>query len=301
MDLAELKNMDIKDLLSKFKGSGGILDDKKLLVKFGIGFGSIIIFLIIYYVFVSPEVYDRKTRIDVMNKNHNKIAEYNNNIVRLEHLIKKLKPKFDENSKLFHSRKEVEDLYQNISKFATINGLTIIDIKKNERKAVINKEGKQMSVNIQDNQNQDNQNQDNQNMITEIMEQYNIDKWVLDELRYNKRIRGMSGEDTVKQHKEDWENNILEEQLYQIYDLIQNSYNPNSAKPLYYIIPVSYKIQGNFGSSSSPGYLIFRKALSKLNKVVNFDAETITVEKETGLILSEVTLSTVGLPDEYGN
>ena len=214
-------------------------------------------------------------------------------MVRLKHLVKKLKPKFDENSKLFHSRKEVEDLYQNISKFATINGLTIIDIKKNERKAVINKEGKQTSVNIQDNQ-----NQDNQNMITEIMEQYNIDKWVLDELRYNKRIRGMSGEDTVKQYKEDWENNILEEQLYQIYDLIQNSYNPNSAKPLYYIIPVSYKIQGNFGSSSSPGYLIFRKALSKLNKVINFDAETITIEKETGLILSEVTLSTVGLPDE---
>ena len=296
MDLAELKNMDIKDLLSKFKGSGGILDDKKLLVKFGIGFGSIIIFLIIYYVFVSPEVYDRKTRIDVMNKNHNKIAEYNNNIVRLEHLIKKLKPKFDENSKLFHNRKEEQDLYQNIIKFTAINGLTIVGYEKNERKAVMNKEGKQTSVNIQDNQ-----NQDNQNMITEIMEQYNIDKWVLDELRYNKRIRGMSGEDTVKQYKEDWENNILEERLYQIYDLIQNSYNPNSAKPLYYIIPVSYKIQGNFGSSSSPGYLIFRKALSKLNKVINFDAETITIEKETGLILSEVTLSTVGLPDQYEN
>ena len=305
MDLAELKNMDIKDLLSKFKGSGGILDDKKLLVKFGIGFGSIIIFLIIYYVFVSPEVYDRKTRIDVMNKNHNKIAEYNNNIVRLKHLVKKLKPKFDENSKLFHNRKEEQDLYQNIIKFTAINGLTIIGYEENERKAVINKEATQTSVNIQDNQNQDNQNQDNQNqdnqnMITEIMEQYNIDEWVLSELRYNKRIRGMSREDTVKQYKEDWGNNILEEeQLYQIYDSIQNSYNPNSAKPLYYIIPVSYKIQGNFGSSSSPGYLIFRKALSKLNKVINIDAETITIEKETGLILSEVTLSTVGLPDEY--
>ena len=105
MDLAELKNMDIKDLLSKFKGSGGILGDQKLLVKFGIGFGSIIIFLIIYYAFVSPEVYDRKTRINEMNKNHNKIAEYNNNIVRLNHLIKKLKPKFDENSKLFYNKK----------------------------------------------------------------------------------------------------------------------------------------------------------------------------------------------------
>ena len=229
MDLAELKNMDIKDLLSKFKGSGGILGDQKLLVKFGIGFGSVVIFLIIYYVFVSPEVYDRKTRIEVMNKNHNKIAEYNNNIVRLNHLIKKLKPKFDENSKLFHNRKEEQDLYQNIIKFTAINGLTIIGYEENERKAVINKEATQTSVNIQDNQNQDNQNQDNQNMITEIMEQYNIDEWVLNELRYNKRIRGMSGEDTVKQYKEDWGNNIPE-QLNEIYDLIQNSYNLNSAK-----------------------------------------------------------------------
>ena len=293
MDLAELKNMDIKDLLSKFKGSGGILDDKKLLVKFGIGFGSVVIFLIIYYVFVSPEVYDRKTRIDVMNKNHNKIAEYNNNIVRLNHLIKKLKPKFDENSKLFYNKKEAQDLYQKIIKFAAINGLSIIGYEENERKAVINKEATQASVNIQDDQ-----NQDNQNMITKIMEQYNIDEWVLNELRYNKRIRGMSGEDTVKQYKEDWENNILEEQLNEIYDLIQNSYNLNSANPLYEKIPVTYKIQGNFGSSTSKGYLLFRKALSKLNKVVNFDAETITIEKETGLILSEVTLSTVGLPDE---
>ena len=218
MDLAELKNMDIKNLLSKFTGGEGILGDKKLLVKFGIGFGSIIIFLIIYYAFVSPEVYDRKTRIDVMNKNHNKIAEYNNNIVRLKHLVKKLKPKFDENSKLFHSKKEAQDLYQNIIKFTAINGLTIIGYEENERKAVINKEATQTSVNIQDNQ-----NQDNQNMITEIMEQYNIDEWVLSELRYNKRIRGMSREDTVKQYKADWENNILEEQLYQIYDLIQNN------------------------------------------------------------------------------
>ena len=293
MDLAELKNMDIKDLLSKFKGSGGILGDQKLLVKFGIGFGSVVIFLIIYYVFVSPEVYDRKTRIDVMNKNHNKIAEYNNNIVRLNHLIIKLKPKFDENSKLFYNKKEAQDLYQKIIKFAAINGLSIIGYEENERKAVINKEGKQTSVNIQDNQ-----NQDNQNMITEIMEQHNIDEWVLNELRYNKRIRGMSGEDTVKQYKEDWGNNIPEEQLNEIYDLIQNSYNLNSANPLYEKIPVTYKIQGNFGSSTSKGYLLFRKALSKLNKVVNFDAETITIEKETGLILSEVTLSTVGLPDE---
>ena len=73
-------------------------------------------------------------------KNHNKIAEYNNNIVRLNHLIKKLKPKFDENSKLFYNEKEAQDLYQKIIKFAAINGLSIIGYEENERKDVINKE-----------------------------------------------------------------------------------------------------------------------------------------------------------------
>ena len=132
MDLAALKNMNLKDLLSKFTGGGGILADKKLLVKFGIGFGSIIIFLIIYYAFVSPKVNDRKARIDVMNENQNKITEYTENIVNLEKLIKKIEPEFIKNSKLFHSRKEVEDLYQNISNFAMTNGLTIVNLEKAE-------------------------------------------------------------------------------------------------------------------------------------------------------------------------
>ena len=42
MDLASLKNLDVKDLVSKLKGAD-LLSNKKLLIKFGIGFGSIII------------------------------------------------------------------------------------------------------------------------------------------------------------------------------------------------------------------------------------------------------------------
>ena len=43
MDLSSLKNLDVKDLVSKLKGAD-LLNNKKLLIKFGIGFGSIIIF-----------------------------------------------------------------------------------------------------------------------------------------------------------------------------------------------------------------------------------------------------------------
>ena len=52
MDLANLKNIDLKDIVAKLK-SGGIAD-KKLLIQFGVGFGAILIFLIGYYAFVSP-------------------------------------------------------------------------------------------------------------------------------------------------------------------------------------------------------------------------------------------------------
>ena len=233
MNLDAIKNLDIKDLLSKFKGGGGILDDKKLLVKFGIGFGSILLFLIIYYAFVAPIVKNQEIKINEMNDNKNKITEYTENIINLKKLVKKIEPEFIKSSKLFHNKKEVEDLYQNISKFAMSNGLTIINIKKNEPKAVMGKQATQATEINQDNQNQE--NQDNQ---------------------------------------------------------VVN--DPNLAKPLYYKIPVSYKIKGNY-----LGYLKFRRALSKSNKVINFDLETITVEKETGLILSEGTISIVGLPNEY--
>ena len=235
MNLDAIKNLDIKDLLSKFKGGGGILDDKKLLVKFGIGFGSILLFLIIYYAFVAPIVKNQEIKINEMNDNKDKITEYTENIINLKKLVKKIEPEFIKSSKLFHNKKEVEDLYQNISKFAMSNGLTIINIKKNEPKAVMGKQATQATEINQDNQNQENQNQENQ---------------------------------------------------------VVN--DPNSAKPLYYKIPVSYKIKGNY-----LGYLKFRRALSKSNKVINFDLETITVEKETGLILSEGTISIVGLPNEY--
>ena len=130
MDLSNLKNIDVNDLFNKLKSGG--LADKKLLIKFGIGFGAVLIFLIIYYIFVSPKIASQEEKIKIMNENREKIIEFNNNIGKLEKAVKKLKPEYEKNSKLFHSKKEVEDLYQNISKFALLNGLSIINLKKSE-------------------------------------------------------------------------------------------------------------------------------------------------------------------------
>ncbi len=134
MDLSSLKNIDVNDLFNKLKSGG--LADKKLLIKFGIGFGAVLIFLIIYYVFVSPVVSAQKEKLKIMSENKEKIIEFNNNIGSLKDAVTKLEPEYEKNSKLFHSKKEVEDLYQNISKYALLNGLSIINLKKSEAKPV---------------------------------------------------------------------------------------------------------------------------------------------------------------------
>ena len=156
MDLAALKNLDVKDLVSKLKGTD-LLNNKKLLIKFGIGFGSIIIFLIIYYVFVSPIVKSQNEKISLMNENITKIEEFKNNILTLKKTIKEREPEFKKNSKLFHSKKEVEDLYQNISNFALGNGLSIVNIKKGEPVAVANNNSAENTTGDQSTENSGNE------------------------------------------------------------------------------------------------------------------------------------------------
>ena len=229
MDLANLKNLDLNDIFKKLKSGG--FSDKKILIKFGGGFVAILIFLIGYYAFVSPIVQGQVEQINTMNENKNKIEEFKNNIMTLKGAVKNLKPEYEKNSKLFHSKKEVEDLYQNISKFALINGLSITNLKKGEPKAVVRDPQVQ-------NAGETTENSSDQNTNTE---------------------------------------------------------NPEGQTELYYTIPVDYEIQGNFLS-----YLKFRRALSKSQKVINFDKEEITIIAEIqGQILSKGTISIVGLPSEY--
>jgi|TARA_B100000929_G_C15481673_1_gene411439 Tfp pilus assembly protein PilO len=128
MDLSSLKNMNVNDLISSLKNSE-LLRDKKFLINFGVGFVAILIFLIGYYFFVSPTLKDQKEKIVLMNDNKSKIEEFKNNIITVSKTIKKFEPEFKKNNRLFHSKKEVEDLYQNISNFASNNGLNIINLK----------------------------------------------------------------------------------------------------------------------------------------------------------------------------
>ena len=65
-----------------------------------------------------------------MNTKQDEIVKFNNEIISVKRKIKKIKPKYENYSTLFHSKAEVEGLYQNLSEFATINGLVISVIEK---------------------------------------------------------------------------------------------------------------------------------------------------------------------------
>ena len=122
----DLKNITMSDLKSKFSGAA----DKKTLIKFGIGFGAIIIFLIIYYAILNPMVKERKVKYEDKLLKENEISQFENEIIQFKARIKKLKPEFEDSSTLFHSKAEVEDLYQSLSKHAGVNGLVISKIEK---------------------------------------------------------------------------------------------------------------------------------------------------------------------------
>ena len=126
MDLNELKNLNMQDLKAKVLAFA----DKKTLIKIGISLGSIIIFLIIYYAILNPIVKDKKAKISDMQTKQEEITKFTQDIQKIKKKIKKLKPQYENYSTLFHSRAEVEGLYQNLSEFASINGLVISKIEK---------------------------------------------------------------------------------------------------------------------------------------------------------------------------
>ena len=134
MDLKniDLKNIKIEDLKDKILQ----LADKKTLIKIGISAGAIIIFLIIYYAILNPIVEKKKAQINDMNKKKQETAKFVQEIKVTEKKIKDLKPKYEEYSTLFHTKAEVEGLYETLSYYAGLNDLVISKIEKDAPKAV---------------------------------------------------------------------------------------------------------------------------------------------------------------------
>ena len=135
MDLNNINLDDIKEKLLNI--------DKKTLIKYGSVVGAVILLLIIYYAILNPIVTNKRTQLDDMNLKNQEITKFENDLISIKKKIKKIKPIYEKNSTLFHSKKEVEGLYQTLSKFAAANGLVVSKIDKKKPKPVfLNKKGK---------------------------------------------------------------------------------------------------------------------------------------------------------------
>ena len=210
----DLKNMDMAQLKEKVLA----VADKKTLIKFGIGFGSIVLFLIIYYAILNPMVKDRKVKFDDKVNKQNEISQFNSEIIQLKADLEKMNPEFKKSSTLFHSKAEVEGLYNSLSIYAANNGLVISRIAKQKPIPVL-KDGVSVAQNLIE-----------KNMVS------------------------------------------------------------------YYKIPVVYEIKGKF-----LGFIKFKRAVSRSNKMLNFDKEIVSVVQgdSTGTIVAQGELTIVGLPDEF--
>jgi len=129
----DLNNINISDLKEKILQ----VADKKTLIKFGIGFGSIVLFLIVYYAILNPIVKSKKVMLDDMNLKQSEINQFSGDINTFKVKLKKLEPDYKKNTTLFHSMEEVEGLYLSLSQFAGVNGLVISKIKKQKPKPVL--------------------------------------------------------------------------------------------------------------------------------------------------------------------
>ena len=132
MDLNELKNLDFQTLKTKVLQ----MADKKTLIIFGISFGAVVFFLIIYYAILNPIVNTKKLRLAEMNKKKEEANKFISEIKEMKSKIKALTPQYEKYSTLFHTRAEVEGLYQTLSEHAGINNLVITKIEKQTPKEV---------------------------------------------------------------------------------------------------------------------------------------------------------------------
>ena len=133
MDLnIDLKNLNVEDIKAKIIQFA----DKKTLIKVGISAGAIILFLVIYYAILNPIVNKKKIQLDEMNTMKEETSKYVAEIKSKKSRIKKLTPEYEKYSTLFHTKAEVEGLYETLSYYAGLNNLVISKIEKQDIKGV---------------------------------------------------------------------------------------------------------------------------------------------------------------------
>ena len=121
----DLKNISFEEIQAKLKNV-----EKKTWIKIGVSVGAVVFFLVIFYGVLNPIVNKKKAQLDDMNKKKQETAEFVSNIKSAKKKIEKKRPQYEQYSTLFHTKAEVEGLYQTLSEFAAMNNLVISKIEK---------------------------------------------------------------------------------------------------------------------------------------------------------------------------
>tara|TARA_Y100001970_G_C14132255_1_gene802327 strand:- start:297 stop:998 length:702 start_codon:yes stop_codon:yes gene_type:complete len=127
----DLKNIKLEDIQAKLKNV-----EKKTWIKIGTSVGAVVFFLIIFYGVLNPIVNKKKAQLDDMNKKKEETQKFISSIKSKKSKIKKIKPRYEQYSTLFHTKAEVEGLYQTLSEFAAANNLVISKIEKKKIQGV---------------------------------------------------------------------------------------------------------------------------------------------------------------------
>ena len=127
----DLKNIKLEDIQAKLKNV-----EKKTWIKIGVSVGAVVFFLIIFYGVLNPIVNKKKGQLDDMNKKKEETQKFISSIKSKKNKIKKIKPRYEQYSTLFHTKAEVEGLYQTLSEFAAANNLVISKIEKKKIQGV---------------------------------------------------------------------------------------------------------------------------------------------------------------------
>jgi len=121
----DLKNITMEDIQAKLKNV-----DKKTWIKIGVSVGAVVFFLVIFYGVLNPIVNKKKGQLNDMIKKKEETAKFISDIKSKNNKIEKKRPQYEQYSTLFHTKAEVEGLYQTLSEFAAMNNLIISKIEK---------------------------------------------------------------------------------------------------------------------------------------------------------------------------
>lgn len=135
INFEKIKNFKLEDLKVYLESYRGLLNDKTFVTKVAVGLVLFFVNFTIYKVWLSPKLAEQSLKIKTMEDYKKKTVQYNANFANLQNELNSFK-NVTNSVNLFFSKKESEELYQNLSTYATSNGLNITNLVKGNAQKV---------------------------------------------------------------------------------------------------------------------------------------------------------------------